>query len=217
MGPSPSSVRVLLVEDHAPTRRAFADALVEFAPRIHLAGAVEDGLSCLRLLERDHVDVALVDLRLPGMAGCELIRTLSVRTPQVRCVALTVFDDEKTVLEAICAGAHGYLLKDEPTERVALALEEAKTGAHPISSRVAGFLVVRARRAAPSPVALSKRETELATALADGLTYAQCSARMGVGLGTVQDYVKRLYRKLDVNSRGEVREWVEHRLPKPTS
>lgn len=210
---SPSPVRVVLVEDHADTRKALESALRPFSARIEVTAAVGDGQACLRLLETATFDAALVDLRLPGMSGSELIRSLSHHAPRMRCVALTVFDDEKTVLEALRAGAHGYLLKSEPTERLVLAIEEATTGAHPISSRVAGFLFTRASRE-PSAADLSDREAELASLLADGLTYAECSTRMGIGLGTVQDYVKRLYRKLDINSRTEVRQWVEQYLRK---
>lgn len=208
---APKSVtptRVALVEDHAATRSALAFDLADFAERIELAGAFPTARAFLHAAPTLHIRVALVDLGLPDMPGTDVIEALARTTPHVRAVALTAFSDEKSVVEAIRAGAYGYLLKDEPVERLVRAIEEAAAGENPVSSRVAGFLIARARRA-PPPVALSTRESELSVALADGLSYAECAARMGISHGTVQEYVKRLYRKLDVSSRKEVRDWVE--------
>lgn len=198
--------KVALVEDHAATRRELV-ALLETVPSVALVGVFADAESLLRSPARDEIEVALLDLGLPGMSGADAIRALAEKAPGVRTIALTVYDDEATVLAAIRAGAYGYLLKHEPTEWLVRAIDEAMAGGNPISSRVAGFLIARAR-IAPPPIALSDREHELAAALAEGLSYAECAERMGVALGTVQEYVKRLYRKLEVNSRSEVREWV---------
>ncbi|MBX7097730.1 MAG: response regulator transcription factor [Myxococcaceae bacterium] len=204
---APSPVRVALVEDHPATREALVRLLEAFPQRARLVCAVPDAESFLRSGKLKDVQVVLADLMLPGKSGSELIAELSTSAPELRCLALTAFDSEQQVLEAIRAGAYGYLLKDEPPERLVSAVEEAAAGAHPVSSRVAGFLFTHTRRA-PAPVTLSDREEELARALADGLSYQECAARMGIAIGTVQDYVKRLYRKLDVSSKKEVRAWV---------
>lgn len=205
---SSSPVRVALLEDHDGTRKALTADLSEFADRVALVGAFADARSFLRAVPTLRLTVALVDLGLPVTSGTEAIEELGRTAPSVRALALTALSDEKSVVDAVRAGAFGYLLKDEPLERLVRSIEEAAAGESPVSSRVAGFLITRARRA-PPPVALSDRETELSIALADGLSYAECGERMGISLGTVQEYVKRLYRKLDVNSRREVREWVE--------
>lgn len=207
---SKEPVRVVLVEDHAPTRGATTRMLADFGARVVLLEAFPDGEACLRSQVTGTADVALVDLGLPGMSGADVIAALAQSTPRVRALALTAFDHEKSVFQALGAGAFGYLLKDEPPERIVRAIEEAAEGAHPISARVAGFLVSHARGSLSS-IQLSGREDELAMRLSEGLSYAECAGRMGISLGTVQDYVKRLYRKLDVNSRREVREWVERR------
>ncbi|MGQ0504353.1 MAG: response regulator transcription factor [Myxococcaceae bacterium] len=198
-----------LIEDHAGTRDALVASLGDFSYRISVVGAFADAASFLSAQKVNPVDVALVDLRLPGMSGNELIRALSEQPePKIRVIALSAFADDQSVFEALRAGAHGYQLKDEPPERLVRAVEEAASGAHPLSSRITGFLVSQARHI-PAPVALSNREEELAVALAEGLTYAECSERMGIAIGTVQHYVKRVYRKLDVSSKREVREWVK--------
>jgi DNA-binding NarL/FixJ family response regulator len=204
---SPAGIAVAIVEDHPATREALVQSLADHSDRVRVVTAVADGKSLFASLRLRAVEVALVDLGLPEIDGIEVIRTLGELAPAVRAVALTSFDDDQTVLDAIRAGAHGYLLKDEPVERLVRSIEEAAQGSHPISSRVAGYLITHARRA-PPPVELSEREEQLAVLLAGGLTYAECSDQMGIALGTVQDYVKRVYRKLDVSSKKAVREWV---------
>lgn len=204
------SVRVSLVEDHAGTRAETVRILADFSDRVKLVETFENAEALLRSKSLAAVDVVLMDLGLPGMSGVDATRALEKSHPNVRVIAFTIFDDAKNVFDTLVAGAFGYLLKDEAPERIVSAIEEAAAGAHPISSRVAGFLVSYARKSAPTAT-LSEREDELAILLAEGCTYAECATRMQIALGTVQDYVKRLYRKLDVNSRSEVRLWVERR------
>ena len=204
-------VKIALVEDHGGTRAALEQIIADRAPQLELVLSVADGEALLRELHRQDIDVLLIDLGLPGMSGCSAMRAVADKAPTVRMLALTAFDDEHTVFDAMRAGAFGYLLKDEPTERLVRAIEEAADGAHPVSSRVAGFLIAHARQG-NAPVTLSDREEELARALAQGLSYAESAAQMGIALGTVQDYVKRIYRKLNVNSKKEMRQWVERYL-----
>lgn len=211
MTPQAGGIRIALLEDHAATRQALVEELGDFADRVTVVTAVSDAEALFASLRTRPVQVALVDLRLQGTHGNEVIRRLGKLFPDVRALALTAFDDDSTVLEAVRAGAHGYLLKDEPVERLVRSIEEAATGAHPISSRIAGFLLTHTREAT-TPVLLSEREEQVAIALAEGLTYAECSERLSIAHGTVQDYVKRVYRKLDINSKREVREWVSRHL-----
>jgi len=203
-------VSVALVEDHDATREALSELLAR-ADRVTLRSSHPTAESLLATNAVDELDVLLVDIALPGLSGPALIEQLGRDVPHVRCLALTVFDDEENVHAAIRAGAFGYLLKDEPTERLLSAIHEAAVGEHPISSRVAGYLFLNIR--AQASATLSDREEELATLLAGGLAYADCAVEMGVALGTVQDYVKRLYRKLGVSSKKEVRHWVLRNLP----
>jgi DNA-binding NarL/FixJ family response regulator len=203
-----SVLRISLVEDHDATREELRKSLAEFPERVHLVGAFRDAESFLGSSLLATVDVALVDLGLPGLSGVEAIRRLSATAPRIRAIAFTAFADEAHLFAALASGAYGYLLKDEGIDRVLDAVEEASVGEHPVSSRVAGFLISRAQRAPPL-VSLTNREEQLANALAEGLSYAECAARMQIALGTVQHHVKGLYRKLDVSSREQVRDWVQ--------
>jgi DNA-binding NarL/FixJ family response regulator len=205
-------VHVALVEDHQGTREALEAELRRAVSQVASVVAVQDGETCLALPRLRSIDVALVDLRLPGISGAETIRRLASVAPQVRAIALTVFDDGPTVLEAIGAGAVGYLVKSEPSERLLLAISEAAANQHPISSRVAGYLLTQLRVPAASP--LTERELELASILAEGASYAEAAASLGIAIGTVQAHVKSIYRKLDVNSKSEVRTWLQRHAPK---
>lgn len=189
-------------------------SLEEFADRIEVVGALASAEAFLGTCDELRVDVALIDLGLPGLSGMELIRQLADSRPRLRSLAWTVFQDEQTVSDTIRAGAYGFLLKDEPTTRLVQAIEEAAAGEHPISSRIAGFLFAHVRLGLPL-VRLTARETELAAALAEGLSYAECGQRMGISVGTVQDHVKRLYPKLNVSTKSGVRAWVGRHLKAP--
>lgn len=202
---------VALVEDHAATREGLARELAEASQHISSVLAVPDGETLLASPRLGEVDVALVDLRLPGLTGAQTITRLGEVAPRVRAVVLTAIDESKSVFEVIASGAVGYLLKSEPFERLLSAVLEAADRQHPFSSRVAGYLLTQLRPAAAPE--LSPREKELAAALAEGLSYADCASRLGIALGTVQHHVKNLYRKLDVNSKQEVRSWVQRHAP----
>ena len=173
---TPGPARIALVEDHDATRAALVESLADHADRVRLVATFADAESLLRSRGLSEIDLVLMDLGLPGMSGSEATRRLAEVAPRIRVLVLTAFDDARSLFGALASGAHGYLVKDESTARIVAALEEASAGEHPISSRVAGFLITRARRA-PPPVSLSEREEELARALADGLTYADAASR----------------------------------------
>jgi DNA-binding NarL/FixJ family response regulator len=198
-------IRLAVLEDHPATRAALALTLAKVAS-IEVIGtySTAEDLLATSLLER--VQIALIDLQLPGMSGQEAIGALAERASHVRAIALTVSADEATVMQALNAGAHGYLVKGEPTERIVAAIEEAAVGEHPVSSRIVGFLLAHVRK---NDAKLSGREEELVGALSRGLSYGECAVEMQIEIGTVQSHVKSLYRKLRVRSRKEVREWLQ--------
>ena len=204
--------RVALVEDHAGTRAAIVQSLLEARGPVVLVDAFADGEAFLESPVRSQVDVALIDLGLPGASGCEVIRRLSRESPTLKTIALTVFEDEDTVFAALESGARGFLLKDEPIERLVCAIEDVLCGRRPLSAGVTRFFIDQALRFS-TKVQLTDRETSLAHALANGASYAECAEHFGIALGTVQDHVKRIYRKLDVSSKRELRLWVEHNAP----
>lgn len=204
---SSTSLRVLIIEDHAPTRTAVATALA----RAGFVPATVETLAAALATRADAHDVALVDLHLGPDSGIDAIRGLTSRG--LPCVAFTVADDAPTVLEALAAGAVGYLLKDDPPAQVARALEEVAQGRTPISSGVAGHLLQALHPVATPGVHLTPREQDVLVALARGLTYAETAGALGLTIGTVQSYVKQVYGKLGVSTKTEACAWaIRHGL-----
>ena len=141
-----SPVPVILVEDHAPTRRAIERTLRDSPDRVEFVAAFPSGEE-LRAFDAElDCVVALVDLRLSGMSGARVIAWLTATHPRARAIALTVQRDEQAVLEAVRAGALGYMLKDEPTERLLVAIEDAAAGRPPFDAGWARAFPVHGRR-----------------------------------------------------------------------
>lgn len=202
--------RILLVEDDSRIASAVGKALhaasgaswhVVHAPTVADGRAAAKGAA---------FDLAIVDLGLPDAPGVELIRELSERTPPLPAIAFTIFDDRKRVLEAVRAGARGYLLKEDSMQRLHEHIGECLDGHAPVSSRVAGFLFDLCK---PLPgVELTPREHDVLTCLAQGLSYVDSARKLEVSLSTVQSHVKNLYRKLDVTTRSGAKAWAKRYL-----
>lgn len=197
--------RILLVDDDVALANGFARAL---GARSSGAWQVQHAVSlsdARALALGGSFELAIVDLGLPDGSGIELIREFT--TERLRAVAFTIFDDRERVLGALRAGAIGYLLKDEPVERVITQVEECLGGHFPVSSRVARYLLELCRPVnLESP--LTAREQDVLSCLERGDSYVECATRLGITLGTVQTHVKSLYRKLEVSSRAEATAWA---------
>lgn len=201
------SMSVLIVEDDARFREAFAHA-IELAGDMELIGSAPDYASGLALLGKAP-DVLLVDLQLPDGNGIDLIREAVRRIPDCDVMVVTIFGDERHVLDSIEAGATGYLLKDLPPGELVEQIRVLHAGGSPVSPIIARQLLTRfAASAEPrSPGAesplLSEQETRVLTLSAKGFSYDEIATLMQVSRHTVQTYVKRSYRKLQVNSKVE--------------
>lgn len=192
---------VLLVEDNVQLAEAVAKAIREKRDwNVHLVSTVAAAIA-----HDGSFDLAIVDLGLPDGHGADVIAALAKRN--VRCVAFTIFDDRAAVLGAVSAGAVGYILKEEPLDRLLVQLDECLDGGNPISSRVARYLF-ELGHAAASEVELTDREEAVLSCLRRGCTYDECADALGVRLGTVQTHVKNLYRKLDVTTKAEAAAWA---------
>lgn len=168
--------------------------------------AVMDGASAERLLEQAGLapELILVDMGLPYVGGLEVIRQARRRFPQLAILVVSSQTSDSVLLDAIRAGAHGYLLKGEPPQVLVQAIADVLDGQYPISPSLARLLFKLAGAPAePSHTSptLTPREIELLKALAEGLSYSQCADLMGVALSTVQSHIRNLYRKLEVRTQ----------------
>ncbi len=196
---------MILVEDDPNARRHLAEA-VNGSPDAELVGEAATLRDGLVLLGREAPDVVIVDLGLPDGNGIEIIRAARQLAADTQCLVVTVFGDEKSVLGAIEAGARGYLLKDASRERIATSLSDLLAGGAPIDPSIARHLLLRfqepTRPAGPQP-ALSAREIEVLEHVVKGFTFPEIADLLGITKHTVTTHVRRIYRKLEVRSRGE--------------
>jgi DNA-binding NarL/FixJ family response regulator len=199
--------RILIVEDDEPTRDRLVRALAAHG-ELELAAAVGTCAEALRELRTDPPEALLVDLDLPDGHGIELIRAARALSADTQIMVVTVFGDEKSVLGAIEAGARGYLLKDESMEGVGAAILQLLAGGSPITPAIAQHLILRFQARAPSAgreagPALSHRELEVLEFVVKGFTFTEIAGLLGLSPHTVGTFVRRIYRKLEVRSRGE--------------
>jgi len=200
--------RILIVEDDEPTRERLVRALAAHADEIELAAAVGTCREALLALRSDPPEVLLVDLDLPDGNGIELIRAARNLSADTLSMVVTVFGDEKSVLGAIEAGARGYLLKDESADAVGVAILQLLAGGSPITPAIAQHLILRFQERAPAAEreagpALSKRELEVLELVVKGFTFGEIAGLLALSPHTIGTFVRRIYRKLEVRSRGE--------------
>jgi DNA-binding NarL/FixJ family response regulator len=200
------TISVLIVEDEPEFLRVYCEAITR-EPDFRLAGAVSTLSAAMALVEQAVPDVLVVDLGLPDGNGADLIRRAVKRRPDCDALVLTVFGDDQHVIDAIEAGATGYLLKDSPVGELARCIRELRAGGAPISPSIARRLLARMRAPAEKPAAqvspLTEREAEILRLVAKGLSFAEVGGALEISAHTVVAHVKKIYRKLSVHSRGE--------------
>jgi DNA-binding NarL/FixJ family response regulator len=200
----PMAHTVLIVEDDPPTRRRL-EAVVAGVAQLRLLRSTGSAVTARDAL-REAPDVMLVDLGLPDGSGVDLIRDAQRLSPGTRTMVITVFVDEGHVMDAIAAGAMGYLLKDGSAEYVGQSIEDLLAGGSPISPPIARYLLRRfqsARPARATEAPLTARELEILTFIAKGFSVAEVGELLGISARTVTTHVQHIYRKLEVSSRSE--------------
>ncbi|GAA4975985.1 response regulator transcription factor [Actinoplanes utahensis] len=200
------TIRVLLVDDQDLMRRGL-HRLLELEPGIEVVGAAASGDAALALLEHIDVDVALVDARMPGMTGVELIARLTRDHPGVNALVLTTFDEDEFVFGSLRAGARGFLLKDASPEALVAAIRSAAHGGTVIDGQVASRVLARVGTP-PAPTSalpgLSAREDEVARLVATGASNQEIARRLFLTEGTVKNHVSAALRKLGLRDRTQL-------------
>lgn len=209
---APSGASVLIVDDHAFFRAGLRSLLDEHG--FPVVGEAESGEAALALIERRRPDVVVMDLSMPGMSGVEATRELTSRFPSIAVLVITVSASEADVLDALEAGAAGYLLKDSGPEEIVRALHAALDGDMPLSPRVAGLIVERTRRARRGELAtgaaeqLSARELDVLRLLAEGLDNNEIALRLYLSPTTVKRHISAIFSKLGVSNRVQAAIWA---------
>jgi DNA-binding NarL/FixJ family response regulator len=205
---SDQPVRVLVVDDHPIWRDAAARSLAEAG--FVVAGTARDGAQALRVATATRPEVILLDLNLPDFSGAEVTRQLLAAMPDVRVLMLSASGDQQDVLDALKAGALGYLVKSAKPAELIKAVARTAAGEPVFTVGTAGLVLGEYRRlaAVPAPPAdtprLTARETEVLRLVAKGLSYKQIAERLVVSHRTVQNHVQNSLGKLHLHNRVEL-------------
>lgn len=192
-----------IIEDHAAFRRTLVRVL-NSEPGLQCPRDFDSCEKALAALTRDDApDLILLDVGLPGMSGLEGIRLFKERAPKLLVVILTVFEDDDKVFQAICAGAAGYLLKTSSVADITQAVRDALEGGSPMNPRIARRVLDMFSKLAPkqSNYGLSEREKEILQLMTTGLIKKEIADRLTLSIHTVDTYLRRIYEKLEVNTR----------------
>lgn len=200
-------MRVLLVDDHTMLRESLVGAL-QAEGDIEIVGQAADGIEALDLAERVHPDIVVTDLSMPRLGGLEVVRRLRERMPDVQVLVLTMHQEDEYVLQAVRAGAAGYLVKDSATREVVQAVRSLKAGRGyfgPQASRALAEQVRHPERVAEDPYGqLTSREREVFHLIAEGSTTKEVARQLGISVKTAENHRGRVLDKLDMRNTAEL-------------
>ncbi len=199
------AISVSIVEDDGEARKVLTD-WIRRAEGFSAGSDHGSAESALERLPQERPAVVLMDINLPGINGVECVRQLKALLPDTQFVMLTVYEDADHIFNALAAGATGYLLKQTPREDLLAALREVNYGGSPMASNIARRVVQSFRtpvNRAPEATELSAREQEVLELLAGGYLYKEIAEKLNISVATVNTYIRRVYEKLQVRSRGQ--------------
>jgi DNA-binding NarL/FixJ family response regulator len=198
-------ITVSIVEDNEQLRTTLA-RILNRAEGFRCLSHYGDAETALQGLPKDHPEVVLMDINLPGINGVECVRQLKQIAPKILVLMLTVYEDTANIFNALAAGASGYLLKRTKTAELLDAIREVHRGGSPMTTHIARMVVHSFQKAGPSPQPaenLSQREQEVLDCLSQGFLYKEIAEKLGISYETVHTYIRRIYEKLQVRTRTE--------------
>jgi len=195
-------IKISIVEDDKEIRESLA---------ILIEGT--DGFSCishygsvelaLEKIEQDAPNVILMDINLPGMSGIEGVKLIKEKMPECEIIMQTISENDKDVFDSLCAGACGFLKKNTPPAKLLDAITEAVNGGAPMNMDIARLVVNSFKPEQSKNNPLTDREKEVLRNLCDGKSYKMIAADLFIDINTVKFHIRNIYRKLEVNSKGE--------------
>lgn len=202
-------IRVLVVDDHPVVRKGIRSLLSNYAD-LSVVGEAADGDEALAMFREHAPHVTLLDIRMPGMSGLEVLRSLRALQPKARVLMLTSFEDEEYVFKALRAGAQGYILKSASDELLVNAIRSVHAGEQVLSPRVTGHVVQRllsepllgSSEGAAAPE-FDEEERRILQMLVDGASNAEIAGALFVSHTTVKRKLRSIFEQLKVSSRTE--------------
>ena len=201
-------IRVMIVDDHAMMRSGL-EQLLSGDPEMTIVASLGDGSEAVAQVEAVQPDVVLMDLSMPVMGGVEATAAVLARCPGVRIVVLTSFSDRERIIEALQAGAIGYLLKDSEPDDILRAVRAAAEGGAPLAPLAAKQLLGEFFQRARANSAISSREREVLTLVAQGLQNKQIARTLGISEKTVKAHLTSTFQRIGVEDRTQAALWAE--------
>ena len=201
-------IRVMIVDDHGMVRRGLA-TMLRVKPDLELVGEASNGKEAMALCERVQPDVILMDLVMPKLGGAAATKAIRERWPRVQVIALTSFQDQELVREALHAGAIGYLLKNVSADDLSAAIREAHEGRSTLAPEAIQALIQTDIHGSargedlPETYGLTSREYEVLALLVEGLSNPEIAERLVVSRSTAKAHVSNILSKLGVSNRAE--------------
>ncbi len=200
-------IRVVIADDHKVVRVGLEQLLQTFDD-VEFLGAGEGGEEAVTLCDQHRPDVLLLDLSMPDLDGIEVTKRLRDVSPDTKVVVFTSFSDRERIVQALDAGAVGYLLKDAEPDELHAAVQAAARGEAPLTPLAAAALLAH-RRDRPPEVELTPREREVLGLVVDGLANKQIARRMGISEKTVKGHLTNLFQRIGVADRTQAALWAE--------
>ncbi|WP_328520966.1 response regulator transcription factor [Kribbella sp. NBC_00359] len=200
-------IRVLIADDHAIVRTGLSQ-LLGTADDIELVGAASDGAEAVTMAAELRPDVVLMDLSMPGTDGISATGQIVAADPGVHVLVLTSFSDQARILDALQAGAEGYLLKHSEPEVILTGVREIVAGGSPLDPKAARVLLTNRRSPGPE-TKLTDREQEVLDMVGAGLPNKTIARRLGISERTVKAHLTNVYQRLGVTDRTQAALWAQ--------
>ena len=209
---SKQPIRVMLVDDHEMVRRGLAVFLQSFDDLV-LVGEAANGREAIDFLQDIEPDVILMDILMPEMGGIEAAQAIHDQHPEIKIIAMTSFEDEDIVKQAISSGAIGFLMKNTSIDELAAAIRNAVAGKPTLAPEAAQILMSAATRPPDPTYDLTRRELDVLEQIVEGRTNPEIAQILSVSLSTIKTHVSNILGKLNVTSRIEaVKLALEYKL-----
>jgi DNA-binding NarL/FixJ family response regulator len=196
-------ISIHLYEDNRTLRQSLEE-LLSLSDEFTVTGSFDNGRQVAEFIQKDSPDVILMDIDMPGITGIEAVRKIRVINKKVHVIMLTVFEDNTHILDAISAGASGYILKKDISKKLVPAIKEVLTDGASLSPSVAKMIIASLQSSASKQMYdFSIREKEVLALLCKGNSYKMIASELQLSFETIRSYIKKIYEKLQVHSATE--------------
>ncbi|SOC36266.1 response regulator transcription factor [Ureibacillus acetophenoni] len=204
------TVRILLVEDQAIVRNGLK-MIIEQDEEFQIVSEASNGIEALEILEKVHIDLILMDIRMPKMNGIEATKKIKLRFPRIKILILTTFDDDEYAYQTLKDGAMGFILKSSEPEKLLASIRSVLEGGLVIQEDVAAKLMPKLLQQQPfisqsdyQHQALSERELEIVKLVGEGKTNKEIASLLFLSVGTVKNHITHILQELELRDRTQI-------------